>query len=117
MEKKRVMKNVSFAEQKISLAQTILALNDESSFIQIKKYIDELFIVERDVDVNIEKDFDAKVLTFEEWNKQFENKDDLDEYIPDYGMKLRDFRLKIYNSEREQGMTKKEFVNKVNSWK
>ena len=109
------MENVSFAEQKISLAQTILALNDESSFVQIKKYIDELFSEESGVDVDI--DFDAKVLTFEEWNKQFEDKDNLDDYIPEYGMKLRDFRLKIYNSEREEGMSKQEFVNKVNSWK
>ena len=107
------MENISFAEQKISLAQTILALNDESSFIQIKKYIDDLFAV----DTDIENDFDAKALSFDDWNKQFEDNDNLDDFVPDYDMTLRDFRLKIYNSERQKGMSKKEFINKVNTWK
>ncbi len=37
--------------------------------------------------------------TFEEWNKQFEDNIDLNEYIPEYGMTLKEFRTGIYKSE------------------
>ncbi len=61
-----------------------------------------------------ECDFDAKVLSFSEWNKQFDDQD-LDAFLPEYGMRLRDFRLKIYNSEKQEGMSKEEFFRKVKS--
>lgn len=111
------MEKLSFAEQKISLAQTILALTDINSFVQIQTYINELFSNKWKSKEYLEDDFDAKVLTFDEWNKQFEDEYNLDDYIPEYGMKLRDFRLQIYKSEKGKGMSKQEFLNKVNSWK
>ncbi len=64
----------------------------------------------------IDNEFDAKTLSFSDWNKQFDDDMDLDSFT-EYGMTVRDFRLKIYNSERQQGMSKEEFINKVNSWK
>ncbi|MEA3443193.1 MAG: hypothetical protein U9R19_00550 [Bacteroidota bacterium] len=111
------MENLSFAEQKISLAQTILSLTDKNSFTQIQSYINSLYKGKRKSIKKQEDDFDAKTLTFDEWNKQFEDEYDLDDYIPEYGMSLHDFRLRIYKSEKETGITKQEFVAKMDSLK
>ncbi len=110
------METLNFAEQKISLAQKILALNDTEQMFQIQSYVDEILNYEQNTG-SVKDEFDAKNLSFYEWNKQFEDSRDLDTFLPEYGMKLRDFRLKIYNSEREGGLSKEEFVNKVNSWR
>jgi hypothetical protein len=107
------MRTVSVSEQKISLAQTILGLNDINKIVQIQQYVNELL----DKKQKVTTEFDAKTLSFSEWNTQFENSTNLDDYIPEYGMKLRDFRLKIYNSEREQGMSKQDFLQKIQNWK
>lgn len=110
------METLNFAEQKISLAQTILALNDINKMYLIQSYINK--ILERSQEIeDLEDEFDAKKLTFSEWNKQFDDNRDLNTFLPEYGMKLRDFRFKIYNSEKQEGLSKEEFINKVNSWK
>ena len=56
-------------------------------------------------------------MTFQEWNKQFDDNTNLDDYIHEYEMTLREYRLKIYNSEKETGMSKESFAQKVKSWK
>ncbi len=40
-----------------------------------------------------------KKQSFEDWNKQFEDDFKLDDFIPEYGMTLREFRMGIYNAE------------------
>jgi hypothetical protein len=108
------MKELDFAEQKISIVQTILALTDESSIYQIQNYLNKL--VNSKSQKNQNEFLDTENITFEEWNKQFDG-GNLDSFMPEYGMKLRDFRMKIYKSEKELGLSKKEFVEKVNNWK
>ena len=110
------MDRLNFVEQKISLAQTILALKDINLFVKIQTNITELYNRQNKVK-KLENNFDAKKMSFEQWNKQFDDNYNLDSFIPEYGMKLLEFRLKIYNSEKEVGMTKQEFANKVNNWK
>ncbi len=110
------MKRLDLAEQKVSLVQTILSLNDMSKISQIQSYVNEILEYSREVE-EFEDDFDAKKLSFSEWNKQFDDNRDLDTFLPEYGMTLKDFRFKIYNSERQEGLSKEEFINKVNSWK
>ncbi len=107
------MKPTNFAEHKISLAQTILALDDINKIFQIKSYVNKLIHQEK-VDND---EFDAKLLTFEKWNKQFDDDYKLDDFIHEYGMTVREFRLQIYNSEKGKGMSKHEFFKKVNNLK
>ncbi len=106
------METLNFAEQKISLAQTILALNDINKIHQIQSYVNQLLFQQQEAD----DEFDAKTLSFSEWNKQFDDELNLNDFIPEYGMTLLDFRLKIYNSERQQGISKEAFINEVNNW-
>ena len=110
------METLNFAEQKISLAQTILGLNDINKIYQIQTYINKILKFTQEIE-EVDDEFNAKELSFSEWNKQFEDDKDLNIFLPEYGMKLRDFRFKIYNSERQEGLSKEEFINKVNSWK
>ena len=48
-------------------------------------------------------------LTFEDWNEQFDNEQKLDDYVEEYGMTVREFRLMLYNSEKGTGMSKQDF--------
>lgn len=123
------MENVLHYEQKMMIFKELLFIEDKNSLNQIQMFI-EKFISElnklsnteieeeqNEIIDEIEEDFDASELTFEEWNKQFIDDMDLKEFIPEYGMTLKEFRMKIYNSERDEGMLKEEFVEKVNQWK
>lgn len=55
-------------------------------------------------------------LTFEEWNNQFTDNKDLDEFLPEYGMTLRKFRQKIYDTEIDESISMKEFKESVKNW-
>ena len=65
------------------------------------------------------EDSEANYLSFEEWNKQFDDKNrNLDEYLPDYGMALRKFRIKMYNAETSgKGISKGDFFDELDKWK
>ena len=52
--------------------------------------------------------------SFEEWNKQFDNDYNLDDFIHEYGMTLREFRMGIYEAELSgEEMSIGEFQNKL----
>ncbi len=104
------MEATNLSQQKISIAQTIFALKDRNLISHIQSYIDGLVQNVQEVD----SEFDAKLLTFEKWNEQFEDEYKLDDFIHDYDMTVREFRLKIYNSERGKGMSKQDFFKKIN---
>lgn len=110
------MEKINFAEQKISLVQTILSLKDIGFISQIEAFIKELVDTKSEDVIQVQDNYDAKLMAFNEWNKQFEGDVDLDDFIPEYGMTLRDFRLKIYNAEKGKGLTKNEFEEKLNAW-
>ncbi len=67
--------------------------------------------------ISEEEDFDATLLTFEEWNEQFTDEGNLEEFIPEYGMTLREFRMGIYESERSGGITYEELGESIKKWK
>lgn len=102
------MNNINLAEKKILLAKKIFALNDINKITQIQVFVNKLLDL---------KKYDAKTIGFYEWNEQFEDNLKLEEFIPEYGMSLKDFRLKIYNAEKEDGISKDEFLGKLNNLK
>ncbi len=63
------------------------------------------------------QNFNASKLSFEEWNKQFTDKTDLDIWLPEYRMTMREFRTKIYESERSDIITYEELGQVIESWK
>lgn len=104
-----IMETVNLEQQKNALVQTILSLTDKQKVLDIQKSVNKILNAGK-------KRYDAKFMSFSDWNKQFDEVD-LNEYVEDYGMTIREFRKRIYDSERESGMSKSDFVTKVNSWK
>ncbi len=102
------MEAINYAEQKILLAQTILAITDADKISQIQLYVSNL------LENTHNSESSTKLLSFSDWNKQFDDKLNLDDFIPEYKMTLKDFRMKIYNAEKEKGMSKKEFIERIN---
>jgi len=57
-----------------------------------------------------------KNITFEQWNLQFED-NNIDEFIPEYNMTLREFRTQIYEAEFSKGLSLNEFEKRLGEWK
>jgi hypothetical protein len=110
------METITFDKKKISLAQTILSLKDPNIMFQIEAFIKKI-TKETSTDNIEENEYDAKQLSFEEWNNQFEDDYKLDDYLPEYGMTVKEYRLEIYNSERGNGMSKEQFFEKIDNLK
>jgi len=97
-------------------------LNLPIEFEQLVKLILQLptEYQERLVDIlskNSQKD--PKKISFQEWNGEFENQN-LDEYLPEYGMTLLEFRQQQYADEMDttSQMNEIEFNNWINqTWK
>ena len=106
------MESLNFVEKKILLAQMILAITDTDKITRISNYLNKM-ISEK----NEKLTSDSERLSFSVWNKQFENINKPDEYLAEYSMNLEEFRMKIFNAEKEQGMSKEIFTEKVKNWK
>ena len=65
----------------------------------------------------LKDEFDARLLIFEEWCKQFSDDADLEEFLPEFGMTLRDFRKSIFESERSGWMTYEALGAAIQQWK
>ena len=109
------MEKVILAEQKLAIFQKILQVESQTSLNQIQIFIANLQENKSKVE-NFEDEFNASKLTFEEWNKQFEDELNLDEYIQEYGMTLKEFRLIIYNSERSPSYPIEKFYKKLEEY-
>jgi len=110
------------AEQKLAIFKSIMQIENVATLNQVQVFIDK-FLSEYnslkqslEVSDTKEDDFDASTMTFKEWNEQFEGNLDLNEYIHEYGMTLKEFRLIIYNSERSPSHPIKEFYSKLDAY-
>jgi len=45
-----------------------------------------------------EEEKEADIISFNEWNKQFTDNGNLDDFIPEYGTTLGEFRKAIYEA-------------------
>ena len=54
--------------------------------------------------------------TFEQWNEQFTDSKNLDDFIPEYGTTLREYRKGIYDAEIGNEMTMPEFKDSLKTW-
>lgn len=91
---------MTLQEKKLSLIQGLLLLKDES-------------IIEK-IDALIKKGLSlsttATPISFEEWNQQFNDDQDLNTYVEEYGMTLGDFRRQMYEAETGETMTLESFL-------
>ena len=110
----RIIKHVSSIQNEDVLKQLSLIIdNFMKEFRKSQKNNNEITATDLDEENN------ANHLTFKEWNKQFEDDGKgLDEIIPEYGMTLREFRMGIYESEKEagKGIPVENFLVELRSW-
>ncbi len=92
--------------------------------IENEKVLSKLFIIAdkfitkkqtNDAKEDIE-DIDIATLSFNEWNKLFMQEKDLNEYIPEYEMTLRDYRMKLFNAEKGKSYPINQFFKKLESY-
>jgi cytoplasmic iron level regulating protein YaaA (DUF328/UPF0246 family) len=105
---------VQYTEQKLKIFENILAINNENLLNDLQIYITKQISEYKKVKKTESKN---ETISFEKWNEQFTDDRNLDDFIPEYGMTLREFRQDIYNAETGNGMTINEFENRVKQWK
>ena len=111
------MDTMNLAEQKLMLFQKIMAINNEEQLGKLLWIVEKLRMQESDASGELQdSENDAAALTFEEWNALFMEPKQLDEYIPEYGMTLRDYRRKIYEAEMEENQPIESFLRKLDKY-
>ena len=93
---------MQLAQYKLEIINRILQIDDQHLLEQlnsvIKKHSEQA--KNKSQPKTDDEEYDAKKMSFEKWNEQFEGDLDLDEYLPDYGMTRGEFRRMIYERER-----------------
>lgn len=119
------MENELLAERKLAIFKRIMQIENEDKLNQVQIFIEKFLFEDDDLlnDNNIDKQesdetgiYDASVMSFQDWNEQFKDNKELDEYIPEYGMLLKDFRLMIYESEKSPNHPIKKFYDKLETY-
>ncbi len=113
------------AEQKLTIFQSIMQIENETTLKQVQIFLNKFLSENNSLEQSskiikpetiLENEFDASILNFEEWNQQFEGSPDMSEYVPEYGMSLKEFRLMIYNSEKSPSYPIKNFYDKLEAY-
>ena len=112
------MKSLTLPELKSSIAKIIMQINDKDALNIIKVFISDFAATKKNTktETNIKEEFDASKLTFEGWNRQFTDYGSLDDYLPEYGMTLKEFRQKIYNAEKSPSYPIEQFYKKLEAY-
>ena len=108
------------SEIKLNLFRTIDSLQGKQLIQIYQMLLDTVSVKKKKGNKKTDpEDSGVNNLSFKEWNKQFDDKNrDLDEYLPDYGMTLRKFRIKMYNAETSgKGISKGNFFDELDKWK
>lgn len=96
---------MSLQEQKLSLIQGLLLVQDKSIIDQIDN------IIKSALASNTQK---STFVNFETWNKQFQNDQSMDTILDDYGMTLGEFRKQVWQSEMEEMVELDDFFEMIN---
>jgi len=111
------MDTINLAEQKLKLFQKIMSIENE-------KILNKLFIITdkilakqtSDSSLSDIDNIEINELTFEEWNELFMQEKNLDEYIPEYEMSLREYRMKIFKAEQAKSYPINQFLKKLEKY-
>lgn len=104
------MDTSSLAEQKISLFQKIMTIENEKVLSSLSKLIDKLVTGKQSEDISIDG------LSFEEWNELFMEQTDLQSFIHEYNMTLSEYRRKIFEAEKSKSYPIEQFLKKLESY-
>ena len=108
-----ILKTMTVAENKLELFKELISIENENAIKQIHAFV-RTFLPE-----NEKKQAKVKpYISFEEWNEQFTDNQNLNEFIPEYGTTLKEFRKGIYEAEldEEGDMTFEELKESIKTW-
>ncbi|MBK9014574.1 MAG: hypothetical protein IPM82_11110 [Saprospiraceae bacterium] len=95
---------MSVENVKLNIIEKLLPLNNLEVLLKIQSLLGKTL---HGGVVPANPDDSPKEQTFEEWNLQFEDDENtnLEEYLPEHGMSLRQFRQLIWEGEQSEAMT------------
>jgi len=97
-------------DYKTKLIDKISVVNDDDT-------LQKLYSIVHSFIENNNKSIKDKEPSFEEWNEQFKDDLSLDNFIPEYGTTLKEFRMSIYEAETSHNfLTEDEFRVKIQRW-
>lgn len=101
---------------KLKIIEKLLPLNNLEVLLKIQSFLGKTLPSE---DVPTKPSDSSKEQTFEEWNLQFEDDENanLDEYLPEHAMSLRQLRQLIWEGEQSEAMTFEAFLADQQSWR
>jgi len=108
--------NMNIAEYKIEIFKELLAVENENALDQIRSLI-RTFLPKKESSIQKKRKSNYE-MSFEEWNEQFVSEQNLNEFIPEYGTTLKDFRQDIYEAEMdsEGDMDLDDFLKELKTW-
>jgi replication initiation and membrane attachment protein DnaB len=102
---------MTLAELKIELLKEIMNLESEEAIKKIYRTVQNFASKQKNKELKNEK------ISFEEWNRQFTDNQDIDEYIEEYGMSLREYRQTIYEAETDDDeIDFEELLQEIKKW-
>lgn len=87
---------MTLAEHKLEIFKELLALENEKALNRVRNLIRK-FLNEQNT--STKKNVKEYKISFEEWNKQFEDTGSVNEPTSEYEMTVKEFRKNIYEAE------------------
>ena len=111
------MDTINLAEQKLKLFQKIMSIENEKTLNKLFIITDK-FLAKKTTNNSLSdiENIEINGLTFEEWNELFMQEKNLDDYIPEYEMSLREYRMKIFNAEKGKSYPINQFLKKLENY-
>ncbi len=106
---------MTLSDYKLQVLKEIMLIENEHAIKQIHAFVHTFYSELQNISRVTSKNT-SEFLSFEEWNKQFSDNQSLDDFIPEYGSTLREFRQKIYEAEKGEEMSMQEFKHSLKSW-
>ncbi len=98
---------MTLSDYKLQILKEVMLIENEDAMRQIHAFVHAFYS---------ELQNTSEVISFEEWNKQFADNQNLDDFVSEYGSTLREFRQTIYKAEKGGEMSIREFKQSLKSW-
>jgi hypothetical protein len=101
---------------KLNIIEKLLLLDNLDTLLKIQSFLGKTL---KNGESQDKQDGAAIAQTFEDWNRQFEDDENtnLDEFLPEHGVTLRQFRQTIWEGEQSDTMTFEAFLEDQKSWR
>lgn len=105
---------MTLLDYKLEVFRELMHIENENAIKQIHAFVHNFY---SELQNNTEfTNTASETVSFEEWNKQFTDDKNLDTFLPEHDLTLRELRRQIYNAEMSAEMSMQEFKQSLKSW-